>query len=326
MFATEPMPENRQHFLTYMRRVLKTPINEEEKPSIDPIRVAVAPAYHTTDDERLAKSIKPGDVFWFVTIIQVGGILLPPSIDAKFVVGSRLKRMDIDGLEDEGSPVGGKKFVFRPQKSSFYLPWCSAVKILEEFEFETAGGGPGAPLPKEIGHEDESWRNWPYRLQRSRKLSKNDALLIEDWADRVRERTAFVSYSWADGAPLAAELAKLVSNLGASVWIDHFCMPRRISRGLAFAPNKKLEGYLESVVSQASGFLAIRTPGWSREGSWCERELGWAIKHKRPGSGITMTFEGQKSRNDVASDQDVLKLASLANQFAEIAVRRNTSL
>lgn len=301
-----------RHYLTYMKRVIKDPSRNSEQPSVDPMTMPDYPLYHVTDDVSLATRVQHDDVFWFVTIIQIGDLLLPPSIDARFVVDRKETRESAGRLYDEASPMRGKRCVFLPQESSQYLPWRACHETLAKLQFEKLNGRPGRPL---VG----PWKSWPQSLQRIRRLSADDAATMDAWGREVGQHPIFISYAWRDGAKLAARLAMLLSQNQYSSWIDHFCMPRRVSRGWATVANPKLESFLERAIGKAACFAAIRTNGWRRPGSWCVKELHWAQIHKTPGWDVEADFPGCLGLDDPIPQSDQDRLARFAGELASIA-------
>lgn len=140
-------------------------------------------------------------------------------------------------------------------------------------------------------------------------------------AVEVSKPVVFVSYAWDDGVQLAARLALLLSDHGCSVWIDQFCMPRRISRSYAQAPGPKLESFLREAISSSAGFVAIRTRSWEKDEGWCEKELGWAKRCDVPLWGLESWFDGCSESNHAIGERDFGRLRRMADTIASSVCR-----
>ena len=110
----------------------------------------------------------------------------------------------------------------------------------------------------------------------------------------LNQRSVFISYSWTDGAKLAAALAQQLSERGYSVWLDRFSAPRQLSLGLARANRDSLGPFLSAALLNCAAFVQIRTPGILRREQetpatgWCSLELKVARENGKPGSGIDL--------------------------------------
>jgi hypothetical protein len=224
-----------------------------------------APYAYGSDQVRLGRLARPGDVVWVLSAPRFGGYRLPPSLIA---------RLQVAQVVDQRSPGGAKVDIPQPsalwryvvladRDHSRYYPLNNAYPTLLSLTF--AGGAPGLHncphCDRLVAAGKGLYAGLPAHLQTVRQLARGAETRLEAFAHAVAEgQVVFLSYRWVEAAPLAIALVERLTGQGVVCWWDHWMMPGRVTRGDIHVDEALLSAALADGLRQSTWVVALVTP------------------------------------------------------------------
>jgi hypothetical protein len=216
------------------------------------------PQYHITRrNSGPTTRIKTGDIIWLFSTLRSPWGILPPSLDAKFVV-SKVKK-----LRD-----GRIKF-YASQKSKWF-PLSDASQLIENL-WTVDANGKGRKLRLD--------KNKPlgFYLQSIRQLSESKNII--EWSKTIlNSDLEFISYRIIDGSKEAFIKAQSLVAEGKVVFWDRFSLPRRLAERRELVDNRALDKYIFKFLKSASVVWGIESPKYSVPNSYAQKESSLAKK------------------------------------------------
>lgn len=219
------------------------------------------PRYHITRRKSgPSDRIKSGDVIWLLSCLKSPWGTLPPSLDAKFVIG------DIQKLKD-----GRIKYI--ATQNSKWFPLFDASKLLESlWTIDNKGA-----IKRLIKDRDKPLG---FYLQSIRQL--NEGKQIVNWSDKISSLDYdFISYRIADGTKDAYWKAQDLVNQGKVVFWDRFSLPRRLAERRELVKSEALDQHLMESLKKAKKVWGIETPKYFVESSYAQKESTIAKQHNK---------------------------------------------
>lgn len=255
-----------------------------------------------------------------IGIPRISSKMLPPAIDGVIVVSGKHRTAKIPPPAGPASPVANREYWFEAGPGSAWYPWADATyPVARSALVRKDGTSWRLPFDGSLPEGRESWREWGNLIRPGTKMSAKAGRALRTHTDELRSRAVFISYSWSDGAVLAARFAEILSKRGHSAWIDRFSAPRQLAFGLARASEGALGPFLSMALERCRAFAQIRTPdvieGEKREGmlSWCRYERCEARRHAKPGAEVEIDMPRGVRRGPVDKN-DEKHLAELADR------------
>ncbi len=314
------MSENRDWLVYVTPRF--SPSKKSGTASFDPRKTYAAPEFYPTSAPYLWKQIKPGDRVWMLGCPRIAGRTLAPGIDGVLVVKDVHETAHTPAPLGPASIVSDRRYWFEAGPGSAWFPWMEASDLLSECPLVLKDGSqrflPGRP-PEGGEHGKGWWNRWGNLLRPGSAISPGAAQKLETHVETLKDRSVFISYAWADGAPLAARLAEILSGRGYAVWLDRFSAPRQMAYGLATVQLETLGPFLTMALDNCTGFAQICTEGARRPArgnipaSWCLHERDEARRRGLAGADIEINFGkgGQRGPVTPGLDEALQKLAGL---------------
>lgn len=209
------------------------------------------PTYHITRrNSGPVKKIKKGSVIWLFSSLKSPWGILPPSLDAKFVVES------VEFLLD-----GRTKFC--SNKKSRWFPLLDASPLIDNLKTIDNMG-------REKKLRDDKKPLGLY-LQSIRELSDPDPLIR--WSDRIRTAEFnFISYRIKDGTKSAFFKVRNLMEEGEVIFWDRYSLPRRLVERREIVDNEILNEYLMEQIKLSRRVWGIETPKYAELDSYSLKE------------------------------------------------------
>jgi hypothetical protein len=210
------------------------------------------PMYHITRrNSGPVTKIKDGSVIWLFSILKSPWGMLPPSLDAKFIVER------IEYLSD-----GRTKF--HSTKNSEWYPLFDATKLIDKLKTIDNKGN-------EKKLRQDNGKSLGLYLQSIRELRDCNALI--EWSNTIMQsKFDFISYRIKDGTkPAFIKAMHLVKN-GKIVFWDRYCLPRRLAERREFIDSEVLNEYLMEKLRNSSCVWGIETQKYSEPRSYSLKE------------------------------------------------------
>ncbi len=251
------------HYIHYLKRDVK--IRFPKDPS-SPFYAEVQdlnegferPQYHITRrSSGPATRVKSGDVIWLLSCLKSPWGTLPPSLDAKFIIG------DIQKLKD-----GRIKYI--ATQNSKWFPLFNSSKLL---------GSLWTIDNKGLDNKLINDKNKPigFYLQSIRQLKEGEQII--KWSNRISSLDyEFISYRIVDGSKEAFLKAQNLVNQGKVVFWDRFALPRRLAERRELVSNESLDQYLLKSLKKAKVVWGIESPKYFVQTSYAQKECTIAKK------------------------------------------------
>ena len=224
-----------------------------------------APYAYASDQVRLGRLARPGDVVWVLSAPRFARYRLPPSLIA---------RLQVDRLVDQRAPGAVKVDIPQPsalwryvvladREHSRYYPLNNAYSTLLSLAF--AGGAAGlrdCPHCERLVSAGQGlYAGLPAHLQTVRQLAPGAETALEDFARAVAGgQVVFLSYRRSEAGPLAMALVERLTAQGVACWWDHRMMPGRVARGQVQVDKALLAAVLADGLRQSTWVVALATP------------------------------------------------------------------
>lgn len=255
------------HFIHYLTREVKSRFpkdpNDKFYAQVQGLKDGFErPMYHITRAKTgPATRVKAGDIIWLFSVLKSPWGLLPPSLDAKFVV------QKIEHLDDG-------RIKFHANKKSRWFSLANASSIINNLKtFDTKGN------EQKLQHNEE--KPLGLQLESMRQLSNGNDLII--WSDSIlKQDYHFISYRIIDGTKSAfKKVQSLLLNEEANVvfW-DRFSLPRRLAERREIVDDESLDKYLMKNLRSRSCIRVwgIESPKYSAPKSYSLKEALTAKK------------------------------------------------
>lgn len=274
----------RHHFIVYVtwsviqkwKRRHRTDGSDETQPEL--------PYAYASNQVRLFRRAKPGDVVWVLSSPHFSGYRLPPSLIA---------RLKVSKIVDQQSPVsanisipeavkGWQYVVLADPSQSLYYPINNAYHTLLSLTFE--GKSPtmqNCPHCKNLYEEGKGlYAGIPSHLQTVRQLAPISGDKMEIFSNSVANgQIFFLSYRRSEVGPRVLRLVERLTDENISCWYDNWMIPRPIARGDIIINEKLLSAVLIDGMRQSTYFLAMVTSTYHRK-KWTELEWQNAIQER----------------------------------------------
>jgi hypothetical protein len=225
-----------------------------------------APFAYGSDQARLGRLARPGDVLWVLSSPRFARYRLPPTLVA---------RLQVERLVDQRAPGKEVRLVNIPQPSagwryvvladreySRYYPLNNAYSTLLSLSF--AGG---APSLRDCPHCEQLvaggkglYAGLPAHLQTIRQLAPGAETTLEAFAGAVAEgQVVFLSYRWSEATPLAMRLAAHLSERGVACWWDQWMVPQCVAEEDIRLDRDLLSAALTDGIRQSTWMVALVT-------------------------------------------------------------------
>ena len=212
------------------------------------------PRYHVTRAvDGPAASVEAGDTIWLVgQLYAPWGDHLPATLDARIEVADVRPR------------TGGSGYRFSAAETSRWFPLAECTAQL--YALETVSASEGVSLlwkdhARPIGHY----------LRRMRKLSSSQGL--QQWEAGLQARPLhFISYRIRDGSQPAFDCAQRLFKQGARVFLDRWCLPRRLAERREAVGDAPLDNTLLESIREAEVVWGVESPLYAAPGSYTARE------------------------------------------------------
>lgn len=216
------------------------------------------PVYHITRSTSWpVPEIKKGDIIWLVSQIDSPWGRLPPSLDAKIVVG------DIKYLADP------KRIKFLADVGSRWFLLRDASEVLEKLRVISKTGeesNPFAVVKNNLGQAFQS-------IKKLASLST-----INEWANIVDNSDFdFISYRIIDGTKEAYEAVSNLMKSNKSIFWDRWSLPRRLAERRELVSDQALDSSLREKILKASTVWGIESPRYAEKISYSAREKELAL-------------------------------------------------
>jgi hypothetical protein len=181
-----------------------------------------------------------------------------------------------------------------------------------------AADGTVRKIPRAPRHAANPYSHIPTYLENIRRVFPGDERWLEDLARRVdQRRTVFLSYSHADNAAFARELADALRELDFAPWIDFATIPE-LRAGMGKYSRPLLAQMMADGIRQAGLVVVMRSRHYGRT-EWTRYE--WDIIHQPPWQGallpvvqiVSSPKPGQRSQDVVARRSPALTAQRVAH-------------
>jgi len=253
----------KNHFIHFNRRQVRLLYSNRDfelwfAEAQSPVAGFERPQYHITRAVNgPAAEVNEGDTIWLIGQLYSPWGKLPPAIDARIDVSTRLE------LKDDGGNLSGYRYQAAP--TSRWFPLADVSTVLDSLKTQRRNG------------EAEPLRKKPEQpigqlLQRIRKLESGKPLLF--WENTLDENSFdFVSYRIFDGTRAAFVKVKSIVDAGGAVFWDRWSLPRRLAERREFLSDTALEKYIEEQIKRAKVMWAINSPLYGKDGTYSAREM-----------------------------------------------------
>jgi hypothetical protein len=203
------------------------------------------------------KEIEIGSIIWLFSTLKSPWGILPPSLDAKFVVGKIEKSSD--GIT-----------TFIATNDSTWFPLSDATNVIKDLRTRDRYNNEKYLWPdqnKSIGFYTQSLRQL------------NNGEILEQYGSQIlNSEFDFISYRIKDGTKKAFTTAQMLIKKGNIVFWDRYCLPRRLVERREIVNDEALNNYLMQKLSISSRVFGIETPKYCEEKSYSLREAELAKK------------------------------------------------
>lgn len=216
------------------------------------------PKYHITRrNTGPATRIEIGDIIWLFSTLKSPWGVLPPSLDAKFVV-SKVQKLK-DG-----------RIKYYANKNSSWFPLSDASELIENLWTLDVNG-----KSRKLRHDASMPLG--FYLQSIRQLKESDK--ITEWSNVVLSSDfEFISYRIIDGSKEAFIKAQNLVAQGKVVFWDRFSLPRRLAERRELVSSDSLDEYILKYLKRASVVWGIESPKYSVPSSYAQKECSLAKK------------------------------------------------
>jgi hypothetical protein len=176
------------NFIAYIRRDIPDPTSVTPRETTHLDGCFDKPEYHATDSPVFLREIKEKHevIVWVFSRIKLGKKILPPALDSKMILTSRVNPESEFLSERERQLLEQYKYVLRADPArSEYFAWRDATSVLTKALLKL-----NAPQRASLG----------FYFRGGRKVAPEITELMQFHAKSITEGSkAFVSYKWRDG-------------------------------------------------------------------------------------------------------------------------------
>ncbi len=220
-----------------------------------------SPNFHVTKSKSWPiDEIKEDDVIWLIGQLSSRWGRLPPSLDAKIVVGE---------VNEISIGENKTKIRFGAKSGSIWFPLVDASEILSQLPVELKNG-----TTKEVYSPIKD--NLGQAFQSIKKV--HDASVLHQWESEVLNKDMeFISYRIADGTKSAFLKVENQVRKGGSVFWDRWSLPRRLSERRELVSDEVLDKLLSEKIYKSSLVWGIESKKYNEVGSYSSKEKKLAV-------------------------------------------------
>ncbi len=245
-----------------------------------------APYAYGSDQIRLYKLARPGDVLWVICSPRFGPYRLPPSLIARLVVSKVVDQEDpkINERTIFKIPKASEKWQYvalaNREKSRYYslnnayqaLTSLTFISDKSKLDPETC-----AHCQKLIESGGELYAGLPSHLQTIREIAPEAEPIMQEFAAQVAQgRIIFLSYRRSEAGEVAKDMVRELNKGSVYCWLDNLVMPQRVAKGYKLVDDDVLVSALRDGVRQSTMFVALLTPTY-HSSRWTRLEWGEAV-------------------------------------------------
>jgi len=231
----------------------------------------LAPYAYGSDQVRLARLARPGDVVWVLSSPHFAHYRLPPSLIARLHVNQAVDQYSPGEVRVNIPPpsAGWRYVVLANREHSHYYPLNNAYSTLLSLTF--AGSAPSlrnCPHCERLVAQGKGlYAGLPAHLQTIRQLAPGEETALEAFAGAVAEgQVVFLSYRWAEATPLAIRLAERLSAQGVACWWDQWMVPDCVAEEGIRLNRDLLSAALTDGIRQSTWMVALVTATYYTNG------------------------------------------------------------
>jgi hypothetical protein len=223
-----------------------------------------APYAYGSDQARLFRLARPGDVVWVLSSPRFAHYRLPPSLIARLQVNQVVDQYAPgEARVDIPPPSAGWRYVVLAEREhSRYYPLNNAYSTLLALTF--AGGAPSlrdCPHCELLVAQGKGlYAGLPAHLQTIRQVAPGAETALEAFAGAVAEgQVVFLSYRWSEASSLAIRLAERLSEQGVACWWDQWMVPHCVAEEDIRLDRDLLSAALTDGIRQSTWMVALVT-------------------------------------------------------------------
>jgi hypothetical protein len=224
-----------------------------------------APYAYGSDQVRLFRLARPGDVVWVLSSPRFARYRLPPSLIARLQVSQVVDQYEPGevGVAVPPPSAGWRYVILAEREHSRYYPLNNAYSTLLGLTF--AGGAPSlrdCPHCERLVAQGKGlYAGLPAHLQTIRQVAPGAETALEAFAGAVAEgQVVFLSYRWAEASALAIKLAERLSAQGVACWWDQWMVPDCVAEEGIRLNRDLLAAALTDGIRQSTWMVALVTP------------------------------------------------------------------
>ncbi|TXT41116.1 MAG: hypothetical protein FD135_575 [Comamonadaceae bacterium] len=211
-------------------------------------------------------------VIWLFSVLRHDGWCLPPSLDARIVIGKAHKKPLTDPLSSYEKWFFGdfSYAVDAMMPGSCYLPWNDFGPTLNAVLDQ-----PNLPCLASEVQVFTAYAPGLRHFQTPRIVPARKAAYLEAHVRGVATMpTGFISYRRKEAPLLAMQAAALMARHKFAPWFDQWAMPRKVAEEINLCAQEVMTTSLDAAIQSAKLAVTLHTDSYaSPKAEWTRREL-----------------------------------------------------